>query len=336
MTTVPGMPSAHLSRLNSQHSHHRRRDPDVFVTRAAAATPSITCPNRYNPCDPRCPIRLCDEGPAVELIQVVTKDDVDSKYGPATKQAMQVFRQLGTLNDDGLVGPLTCRRQCCRTAPQAATAMAKGQSNPGRSGHHDASTVIPGSGWTARGRRAGVAPEGLPSPHPSKNRRCTTEAIDPEHHEEWHADRGGLLSGLGGGVASAAVGLPRRRRTTAPRRRPVAAAACGQADACPQAEIFHMTTSQDGCTTDATTRTARGTLGVLFMRPPTAATFAARCAMTRRRPHRRRSATGQRQRGGDVRPDRAHTPGPSTSLSTERSTAATGVEPWPRSSRPTT
>lgn len=55
------------------------------------------------------PIQLCDEGPAVRLIQErVGAPEIDGLFGPATRQSVRVFQeQVAGLEVDGLVGPAT-------------------------------------------------------------------------------------------------------------------------------------------------------------------------------------------------------------------------------------
>ena len=106
VTTVPGIPPpASVASTTSTTTSTSTTSTSSPV--GAPATPSVTCPNGYNPYDARYPIGLCDEGPAVELIQWVTGADMDGAFGPTTEQAVRVFQQLHALNDDGLVGPLT-------------------------------------------------------------------------------------------------------------------------------------------------------------------------------------------------------------------------------------
>lgn len=85
------------------------------TTTTAASTSSsgnppgttVVCPN-YNAYGTSYPIRLCDTGPAVTLIQQhVGAPDIDGYFGPATRQSVIVFQQVHGLNADGLVGRST-------------------------------------------------------------------------------------------------------------------------------------------------------------------------------------------------------------------------------------
>lgn len=76
-----------------------------------AASSALTACDDYRVND-RYPIRLCDRGEPVRLIQQALRDrgadvDVDGYFGPGTVMAVRRFQGAGGLNVDGLVGPRT-------------------------------------------------------------------------------------------------------------------------------------------------------------------------------------------------------------------------------------
>jgi hypothetical protein len=79
----------------------------VGSSTSATGTRPPVCPD-YVSYGTSYPIRLCDTGPAVSLIQErVGAPEIDGYFGPATRQSVIVFQQISGLNDDGLVGPMT-------------------------------------------------------------------------------------------------------------------------------------------------------------------------------------------------------------------------------------
>ncbi len=80
------------------------------TTSAPSTTVAPVCPS-YEPND-RYPIRLCDEGAAVVVVQQALTAagnpvDVDGYFGPATEAAVRAFQSAHGLEVDGLVGPNT-------------------------------------------------------------------------------------------------------------------------------------------------------------------------------------------------------------------------------------
>jgi peptidoglycan hydrolase-like protein with peptidoglycan-binding domain len=80
------------------------------TTSAPSTTAAPVCPT-YEPND-RYPIRLCDEGAAVVVVQQALTAaghavDADGYFGPATEAAVRQFQAAHGLEVDGLVGPNT-------------------------------------------------------------------------------------------------------------------------------------------------------------------------------------------------------------------------------------
>ena len=97
----PGGPSSTSSTTTTTTS-------SVPPVAATAPGSSPTCPSGYHLYDAAYPIRVCDKGAAVTLIQQhVGAPDVDGYFGPATQESVRVFQRIHGLNADGLVGPLT-------------------------------------------------------------------------------------------------------------------------------------------------------------------------------------------------------------------------------------
>lgn len=86
-------------------------DPDEFFVSqqppSTADCDSYAANNQY-------PLRMCDSGQAVRLMQFqLTASnpylEVDGNFGPETEHAVRVFQDLSGLTIDGLVGPATWR-----------------------------------------------------------------------------------------------------------------------------------------------------------------------------------------------------------------------------------
>ena len=107
-TTLPAIP---LGGPSSTSSTSTSTTTTVSPSNSTATASARTCPTGYHAYDAAYPIRICDRGPAVRLIQQrVGAPTDDSFFGPATRQSVRVFQELNGLEVDGLVGRETWAR----------------------------------------------------------------------------------------------------------------------------------------------------------------------------------------------------------------------------------
>lgn len=76
------------------------------TTTTTRPTAPSACPDGYN-ANSRYPLRLCNRGPAVALVQARLGVNADGFFGPSTRQAVRDFQGANGLAVDGLVGPDT-------------------------------------------------------------------------------------------------------------------------------------------------------------------------------------------------------------------------------------
>jgi hypothetical protein len=118
-TTLPLVPDGSASSTTSSTTTTSTSEPS---TSSAGNPPTtVACPD-YDAYGTSYPIRLCDTGPAVRLIQErVGAPQVDGLFGPATRESVRVFQQVNNLEVDGLVGPATWAAMFPGGAPGADT-----------------------------------------------------------------------------------------------------------------------------------------------------------------------------------------------------------------------